>query len=288
MIKTDDARIHDELDFDAVGGIYEAAGVAKELEGHIVASPFHLYSVETLRDKHALRTSTGAPVDVFVFAQGEPDKRHITKVGGLPYWPADKPWPTNADGSPFWFLAQFNFSDSLDLLPELPGNLLSILTQDEESWLWDDQETVHFEWQTVRDQALITAEQFPTFEHEYEYFDCYGVLHRTADYPESADAGIELEVGQSYNLAVLNATKIGGGPGFVQGDSGIPGTFLAQLASIQPAPHVPYPWVNRKEPYDLDFGETGIYGNQQVIGDMGSLYLFLQDDGSIRCTMQCY
>lgn len=288
MIKANSLKTHNELDFDAVRNTYENAAVSKKLEGHIVASPFHLFAVETLRDNHGLRTSSGATVDAFVFAQGEPEKRHVSKVGGVPYWPADRPWPSNADGNPFWFLAQLNFSDSLDLLPDLPGHLLTVLTEDEDGWLWDDQETVRFEWQTVKDQILITSEQFPTFEREYEYFDCYGVIHRTADYPESAETANELEVGQSYNLAVLNATKIGGIPNFIQGDHGIPGTFLAQLASIQPAPEVRFPWVNRKEPYDLSFGNDGIYGNQQMIGDMGSLYLFLQDDGSIRCTTQCY
>jgi uncharacterized protein YwqG len=288
MIRTDSTKVHDELDFAAVRRIYEAADLPKELAGHIVASPFHLYSVEALRDKHELRRPTGSPVDVFVFGEGEPTKRHVTKIGGLPYWPAEKPWPTNADGSPFWFLAQLNFADSLDLLPRLPGDLLVILTEDEESWLWDDQETVHFEWQTVKNEQLITSQQFPAFEHEYEYVDCYGVIHRTEDYPESAEVANELDVGESYNLAVLNATKIGGAPNFIQGDQGIPGIFLAQLASIQPAPRVSFPWVNREEPYDLGFDKNGIYGNQQMIGDMGSLYLFLQEDGSIRCTTQCY
>jgi hypothetical protein len=288
MLKLDSTKIHDELDFDAVRQFYDNVELPKELEGHIVASPFHLYSVEMLRDKHDLRTSGGTPADAFVFAQGEPPRREVTKVGGLPYWPAEKPWPTTAEGKPCWFMAQLNFADSLDLLPELPGNLLSILTEDEESWLWDDLATVHFEWQTVKEQDLIAAEQFPTFEHEYDYCDCYGVICRTTDYPEAAEVALDLEVGQSYNLAVLNATKIGGAPNFIQEDLGIPGTFLAQLASVQPAPHVPFPWVNRKEPYTLDFDENGIYGNQQTIGDMGSLYLFLQEDGSIRATMQSY
>ncbi len=288
MIKSISTKTHDELDFDAVRGLYEDAIASKKLEGHIVASPFHLYSVETLRDNHGLRTPSEVPVDVFVFAEGEPEKRYVTKVGGLPYWPADRPWPSNEDGNPFWFLAQLNFSDSLDLLPDLPGHLLTILTEDEDGWLWDDQKTVHFEWQTVENQDLITSEQFPKFDHEYEFLDCHGVIYRTADYPESAETANELEVGQSYNLAALNATKIGGVPNFTQGDLGIPGTFLAQLASLQPESDVPFPWVNRKDSYDLSFGKGGIYGNQQLIGDMGSLYLFLQDDASIRCTTQCY
>jgi hypothetical protein len=185
-------------------------------------------------------------------------------------------------------MAQLNFADSLDLFPQLPGNLLSILTEDEDGWLWDDQATVHCFWQTVKPQDLITKEQYPKFEYEYGYFDAYGVIHRTADYPKSATKAKKLKVKQPYNLAVLNATKIGGVPCSIQGTIDIAGTFLGQLASMQPASEVPYPWVNRKKPYDLSFGKNGIYGNQQTIGDMGSLYLFLQEDGNVRCTMQCY
>jgi hypothetical protein len=286
MIKAGSSKTHDELDFGAVKKAYQVKST--ELRGHTVASPFHLFAVETLRDKHGLRTPKATPVDAFVFAEGEPKQRQVTKIGGLPSWPADKPWPGNADGSPYWFMAQLNFADSLDLFPELPGDLLSILTEDEDGWLWDDQATVHCFWQTVKLRDLITKKQFPKFKHTYEHFDGYGVIHRTADYPKLATKAKKLDVRQSYNLAVLNATKIGGVPCTIQGKLDMGGNFLAQLASIQPMAGVPYPWVNRKQKYDLSSGKNGIYGNQQMIGDMGSLYLFLQDDGSVRCTTQCY
>jgi hypothetical protein len=74
----------------------------------------------------------------------------------------------------------------------------------------------------------------------------------------------------------------------MQGSPNLPGTFIAQMASIQPAHGVPYPWTNRRKMYDLSFGKDGIYGNQQMIGDMGSLYLYFQRDGGVKCTMQCY
>jgi len=286
MLKAGSTKLHDELDFDAVKRAYEATSA--KLQGDVVAGPFHLYAVETLRDAHALRKSKAIPVDVFVFGEGEPKRRHVTKIGGLPYWPADKPWPKNRDGTPYWFMAQLNFSDSVDLLPELPGDLLSILTEDEDGWLEDDQASVHCFWQTVKRQDLITKKKFPKFEHTYDYFEGYGVIHRTADYPKSAAKAEKLAVRQSYNLPVLNATKIGGVPHTIEGPVNVEGTFLAQLASIQPPPHVPYPWVNRRRAYDLSFDKNGIYGNQQMIGDMGSLYLFLQDDGEVRCTTQCY
>jgi hypothetical protein len=290
MIKTRSGKTppktHDELDLAAVKKVYKSN--SKDLRGEIVASPFHLYSVEALRDRYELRKPKAVPADVFVFAEGEPADRSVTKVGGLPYWPADKPWPTNADGSPYWFMAQFNFADSGDLFPELPGDLLSILTEDEDAWIWDDQKSVHFLWQTVKPQKLIAKSRFPKFKHTYAHFNCYGVIHRTADYPKAAAKAKKLEVRESYNLAVLNATKIGGVPGVIEGPIDLPGTFLAQLASIQPASKVPYPWVNRKQAYDLSSGKNGIYGNEQMIGDMGSLYLYLQKNGRVRCTTQCY
>jgi len=287
MLRGRSKKVHDEFDLGMANKIYKS--VASELSGEIVASPYHLYSVERLRDEHKLRTGKAVPTDVFVFAQGEPKKRHVTKIGGLPYWPKNKPWPKSDAGDPYWFLAQINFSDSLDLLPKLPGNLLTILTEDEESWLNDDLETMHCSWHSVdEDEELITPRQFPKFRHDYDYFDCYGVIHRTFDYPSAAKKASKLDVGQSYNLAVLNAVKIGGVPGFIQGKEKIPGTFLAQIASIQPAAEVSFPWINRQKPYDLGSGKNGIYGNQQTIGDMGSLYFFMNKKGGIFATMQSY
>ncbi|MFO0978387.1 MAG: DUF1963 domain-containing protein [Planctomycetaceae bacterium] len=288
VLRSSSTKIHDELDIVAVQRIYEQAGLQKELEGQIISSPYDLYAVETLRDRHRLRTPAGIATDAFVFAEGESPKRHVTKVGGLPYWPADQLWPTTSDGSAMRFMAQFNFADSFDLLPQLPGDILLILTEDEDSWCDGDLSTMHFMWQTLKDQDLISLQEFPSFDHEYQHFDCYGVIHRTADYPESAETAERLEVRKNYNLAVLACTKIGGVPDQLRSNQKSPGIFLAQLGSIQPAPFVPYPWVNREAPYDLRSKENGIYAHQQTIGDMGSLYLFMNDDGSVKCMTECY
>jgi hypothetical protein len=288
VLSSSSTKIHDELDIVALQRIYEQACLQEELEGEIISSPYDLYAVETLRDRHRLRASNGIATDAFVFAEGESPKRHVTKVGGLPYWPADQPWPTTNDGSAMRFMAQFNFADSLDLFPQLPGDILLIVTEDEDSWCFGDLSTMHVVWQTVKDQKLITRQEFPSLEYEYEHFDCYGVIYRTADYPESAETAERLKVGGNYNLAVLACTKIGGVPDQLIRNQTLPGIFLAQLGSIQPASLVPYPWVNREAPYDLGYEENGIYAHQQTIGDMGSLYLFLNDDGSVKCTTECY
>src|SRR5262245_44199884 len=41
------------------------------------------------------------PTDVFVFRLGEPPRRDVTKVGGVPYLPLSRAWPRNLVGEPF-------------------------------------------------------------------------------------------------------------------------------------------------------------------------------------------
>jgi len=45
-------------------------------------------------------------VDIFVMAEGEPDNRWITKIGGVPYRPAAASWPQSCNGDPMAFVAQ--------------------------------------------------------------------------------------------------------------------------------------------------------------------------------------
>jgi len=40
-----------------------------------------------------------------------------SKVGGLPYWPANTPWPTDPNGRNLFFLAQLNFAE----MPPMPS-----------------------------------------------------------------------------------------------------------------------------------------------------------------------
>jgi hypothetical protein len=66
--------------------------------------------------------------------------------------------------------------------------------------------------------------------------------------------------------------------------------FLCQLTSIQAEPEVPYPWTNRRKQLTLDFDDGGIYGddNQCLLGDMGSLYIFLDKSGKCVADCECY
>lgn len=87
------------FDFDAAKRLYESTAKDSELTGEMITSPFDLYAVETLRDRHGLRVGEAVPTDVFVFVFGEPDDPRCTKIGGRPFWPKGRPWPTE-DGGP--------------------------------------------------------------------------------------------------------------------------------------------------------------------------------------------
>ncbi|HLK69933.1 MAG TPA: DUF1963 domain-containing protein [Bryobacteraceae bacterium] len=285
MIARGSQKLHPELDFAAARRVFEA-GAHEALEGELITSPYDVFSVEELRDIHGLREGQGFPADLFVFGKGESPRREATKVGGIPYWAADRPWPTDDEGSPLFFLAQFNFADSRDLFPTpLPGDVLLLLVEDPEDYLEPD--LMRFEWLPLElppvshfDKSLMATTAGPF----------YGVIHRSADYPDSTERASDLEIRGRYNLPILNGTKIGGVPHWIQGGDDSESQFLCQLGSIQAAHQVPYPWVNQAESLGLEFDDRGIHGdsNSIVFGDMGSIYVFLDRDGSITSSFQCY
>lgn len=294
------SKTHPEFDLDAATKCYSK--VARELTGEQITSPFDLFSVERLRDEHALRRGLAVPTDVFVMGKGPAPNPALTRVSGVPYWPKSKPWPESKDGAPCQFLAQFCFKDSLDLHRKLPGDLLLIFVpQDDEEWLWEP-DLIRLEWaSTAENPALLT--DLPKGVKSFSPSEWYGVIHRTLDYPEGIKPARELEVEQAYDLPVLNGTKIGGIPHGIQEQPKLgrnpvtgqpvllpkrkgkaePRTFLCQLTSLQAAPEVPYPWTNRKEPLGLDFDSSGIYceENDCSFGDMGSIYVYMEPSG--RC-----
>ena len=243
LIRTS-TKVHPEFDLNAAGVFF--CELERELSGQLVTSPYDLYSVETLRDRHGLRTGEAFPTDIFVFGKGEPDDPSITKVGGRPYWPVDREWPANSGGMPCHFLAQFNFGDSIDLVgDDLPGSVLLLLTETPDDWIWEDSHLT-FHW-LPNDITPDTNLNVPSTLGGAGPF--YGAIHRSVDYPDSFDIAFDLQLRRNYNLPLLNGTKIGGLPHFIQDGVETDSCFLCQLGSIQAAPRVPFPWVNQHDPY---------------------------------------
>jgi Domain of unknown function (DUF1963) len=255
--------------------------------GEIITSPFHLAVVEQLRvEALAGRDFQTAPTDVFVFGKGEAASRGTTKVGGLPFLPATSKWPVGPSGKPMDFVGQFCFCDSMDMLPELPAQVLLIFADGVLGDEWTDEEDgLHFEWVQIGERNLVSLNQIP--EQRWKILPCYGVRHRSVDYVGVTDELDDYK--QPWCIDIFEGTKIGGTPRFIQGEEDVGGQFLCALGSIQPEPEKPFPFVKVGEPFDYWAPKNKDERDRFLMwGDVGSLYLFLQSDGSIRWTIQCY
>ncbi|MCA8919401.1 MAG: DUF1963 domain-containing protein [Planctomycetes bacterium] len=200
------------------------------------------------------------PTDVIVWCQGEPANRALTKIGGLPYWPINREWPNN--GKPMVFVGQFNFGDSTDILMALPGQILSIFVKEDDLY---DPEHFHFEWLNESDGALI--QQTPT-SGWWGNKPVFGQKFRTWD---SAEHG------------TYQSTKIGGLRHLIQDELGLPGKHLATLHSLNFYGGKPDPFANRETPLSED-EDRGYF----CIGDVGSLYIFIGEDGVVRAENASY
>lgn len=244
-----------------------------------ITSPYHLAVIEQYRDERAgdLKGLERVETDIFVCGKGEPKSRAVTKVGGLPYWPKNRDWPCGKDGSPLTFLAQVCFADSPGLAGELPGQVLAVFG--DEFALDDlDADVLRFEWIELGDEKLIQRDSLP--KTQLEVTPCYGAIYRTSDCPNAVRRfrGID----GAKNTAVLQGTKIGGVPNWIQRPARLAGRFLCSIGSVHPALDQPYPYLNNprplkdEEPWLLQWG------------DVGCLYVFIDKQGRLHATVQCY
>jgi hypothetical protein len=290
MLVSQSAKHHPEFDLAEARRVYASSGHDKNIDGELITSPHHLFSVETLRDRLDLRVGRAVAADVFVFGKGEPPRKDCTQVGGHPYWPSTLAWPSDVEGKPYRFLAQImapiNFADSKDLFPDLPGELLMLFVGKGDEWLWEP-DPIHLEWVNLQPVPLLQVDRSLIAENAGPFF---GAIFRSADYPDAQDKANDCEEDHSYNLPILNGTKIGGVPAPIQSEGNADGQFLCQLGSIQAAPFAPYPWINYPEPLDLGNDHNSIYGsdNSIVFGDMGSIAIFRNADGSLRIQFETF
>ncbi|WP_233200308.1 DUF1963 domain-containing protein [Blastopirellula marina] len=259
--------------------------------GEAITSPCDLCNNEWLRREIRDQFDWGEPVpmDVFVHSIGEPENRFATKIGGLPYRPAELPWPTTREGRSMALIAQFNFSNSRDIVGDLPGDLLLIFGDDADGPI----EPLHFEWQPLGLSNLVSelpGDQMPISP-------CFGHRCRTVSYPNATyrddspgkDPQCQgTDVWSSYWLLQYQATQIGRAPFFIQdGDEDMPGVPLCTIASVQPDPHKTFPWVNHPEPLcPEDEWRSG--DGELMIGDLGCIFVFIDDDGRLHADESCY
>ena len=127
-------------------------------------------------------------------------------------------------------------------------------------------------------------------EKTNELTPCYGHIHRTVSFPEATarDDSSTHNVRSWYHLLQYQATQIGAAPPFIQdGDAGqLPGRPLCTISSVQPAPDTPYPWINSETPIPLR--ELHNQGEYLMIGDMGCIYISIDECGLLHWHESCY
>ena len=236
--------------------------------------------VEQLRQElFAGKRLETAPTAVFVFANGEPPDRRMTKLGGLPFRSADKAWPCDNRGRPLVFVGQLNFIDIPAADPPLPADILLVFAD------LDDPLDVHnlrFEWGGM-DLTGPLAHQAPG--HALDAV--FGVMHKTWDVVALDEISVEqIEKYRRYWLLLeLEGTKIAGCPSWIQGDESPDddSLFIGSLGSISRAPNQRWPWVNTERPVGEWDGEKRLL----MWGDMGCLYLFW-NGREVLPVVQCY
>ena len=240
----------------------------------IVVGPKALAVNEQLRTEFAANRPYAGPrvaTDVVVWARGEGAIRSATKVGGLPYRDASARWPADNAGTSRRFIGQLSFADSAEIIPGLPGDVLLIFGDDDA--LLSEPEQLAFEWVKLGITDLVR--EVPSGQEGLTPF--YGVLHRTEDWADEARLPAD-----ARDIGLWEGTKLGGVPRFIQDDDVPGGRFIGALGSISVGADQPFPFVNQAEPRGWS------RENDLMIGDMGSLYLFLQADGTVVGLPQCY
>jgi hypothetical protein len=228
--------------------------------------------------------------DALVFGYGEPECRTATKIGGAPYWPNWRPWPAD-NGQLLEFLVQINFCGSEDLVPSLPGQMLSLFAK-ENGW---DLPTIFPFWQDIdRDVVLIDGADIPEIENGIVATPAFAVACRITEY---ADSTIDSS-GQYSDLwedvAVIRGSKIGGCPRFFSDAPPSTGAFLAAIHSLRHPLGQPWVFVNHSDPLTPEqLGGLGVSGGRGchdtvMFGDQGTLYLYLEDNGRVNIRMQCW
>ena len=257
--------------------------------GTVITSPIDLWEVEEARDDVG-RDPMGpaVPVHLFLWSALPPARPYLTKLGGVPWRPAARPWPRSQRGEPCTFLAQFCFTDSRALVrPGLPGDVLLVFFADWNSW---HGETVHLEWSDLEIAEPLAAAEVP--RQELTVPQLSGVIYATHDSPEGhrrADQALDAHA-RSFLVAETQATKIGRTSFFAQDDPRRDGEeLLCTLSSVRAHGGPRWPLLDLERPRGDPAPEdrNGWSAEKIAFGDGGALYFLIDERGEVRVTGQC-
>lgn len=289
--------MHERVDIEKWIVIFPLRDAKDFLAGPTLSGPGEAAMAEQVKRearKSGRKLGKALPIDLIVWNWGEATSRSVTKVGGLPYRPADRLWPTAESGEPLTFIAQFCFADSRDIRSNLPGDILLIFGTEPGNY----RELMQFEWVTLSNEKLVGQADIP--KTAWRIQPCYGSLHRTIEFPDADPDDFEAKSPIDWWARGGAGTKIGGIAGeeydysihLDEKESDEPseehrwalsmierektkGDLLCRLDSICPGPKWPFlnmPEKNWPSDDDVDFF---------TIGDAGAMDIFLNEDGDI-------
>lgn len=255
-----------------------------------VVGPYDACVLSRLREMARPYFSVGdsEPVDVFVLSSGPAPLPECTKIGGRPYFGIRRTWPRNRNGELLPFLAQFNFRDSSDISPKLPGDVLLIFAEP------SFESGVALEWERIESaKVLCPLDALPV---ELPRFELWGSRWRTNAYPsaepiDDEDWGrLTLPDGNDLLdppfLFTIAGMQIGASPYEPPPPQVLrPGErIICSVCNVHPSYDVPYPFLNCPRAMSEDEAERasvhlGIY---QDSDSFAFLYIIMTEDGTIR------
>lgn len=224
---------------------------------------------------------TGVPVDWVLWGLGAPARPYLTKIGGVPHREAAKAWPKWIDDTPYSFLFQICFVDSMDLLPrKLPGDVL-LCYQLQEDLEGEPDKEFYFEWSRIPLKKPMSSAQCPRPSFSPPQF--YGVLHRTVEYPDSAHVFTKFGCYHGVDYACTLSTKIGAIGAGVQVDvRELEGDHFCTFTAVIPG-EGPWPLVDCESLPGYKYDSSVQIGPYQLIMcDLGSLNFLSRSDGSVH------
>lgn len=215
------------------------------------------------------------------FEAKKPISGFVTKFGGLPTWLEKPEWPlSKALGEPMRFIGQIALEP--ELFGNIPGRMAYLFMTDDPdvdgTWLADGGENALIIQPGTTEIRTAPLTKGPTFYHmEKKFFGAvtlpkkeeFGVQLTLGEDPEWLDESAKFKLSDKEADAfseTLSGNKIGGVPGFLQGDEfpvGGPWKLVLQLDSA-------------RVPFHVNFGDVGIG------------YAFISEDGKQgRFLWQC-
>jgi hypothetical protein len=235
------------------------------------------------------------PVDLLVWGRGAPIHPADTKIGGMPVWPAGRPLPREERND--WetptqlrFFAQVNFADSRDLLPELPGPMLSIWGTEDFPYGENPMQTF---WLDLEDLELA-VDYAPDFSWDFmPQVRFFAALHRSWDrsHPQELRDEAEGQEGRKTDFCATSwmASKIGGQAVRIQNEADLADTqFFLQIKSINPAVQFPHAWVSEPEPFQVGPSLRKLIEDdgRLSLSDGGTLSFFVNAWGAVETVFE--